>query len=108
MLKRSYADLSSKDITSVSQILEHAEDLLSAAIALKLELAAFRDTPELNGQIISVLELHNKKILPIAQLLDEDEVSRSLLSTSFGFVTYTILEQGQESAWGRIPEGPKA
>ncbi|KAI1461041.1 ribonuclease III [Annulohypoxylon moriforme] len=75
MSKRSYTDFALKDATSVSQILEHAEDLLRAAKALKKELDTVRDAPEINDQIISVLQRHNKKILPAAQLLTEDETS---------------------------------
>ncbi|KAI2617368.1 ribonuclease III [Hypoxylon sp. NC1633] len=75
MSKRSYADFTSKDATSVSQILEHAEDLLRAAKALKQELETVRDAPEANDQIILVLARHNKKILPTAQLLVQDETS---------------------------------
>ncbi|KAI2473322.1 ribonuclease III [Annulohypoxylon bovei var. microspora] len=75
MSKRSYTDFASKDATSVSQILEHAEDLLRAAKALKKELDTFRGAPELNDQIISILQRHNKKILPSAQLLTQDETS---------------------------------
>ncbi|KAI1210545.1 ribonuclease III [Annulohypoxylon truncatum] len=75
MSKRSYTDFASKDATSVSQILEHAEDLLRAAKALKKELDTFRDVPEVNDQIISVLQRHNKKILPSAQSLTQDETN---------------------------------
>ncbi|KAI2620159.1 ribonuclease III [Hypomontagnella submonticulosa] len=75
MSKRSYAEFTSKDTTSISQILDHAEDLLKAVKALKKELETFRDTPELDDQIISVLKSHNKKILPAAQLLTQDEIN---------------------------------
>ncbi|KAL7624434.1 hypothetical protein AAE478_005999 [Parahypoxylon ruwenzoriense] len=74
MSKRSYAEFNYKDATSISQALEHAEDLLRAAKALKKELEAFRDTAEPNQKIISILERHNKKIQPAAQLLTEDEI----------------------------------
>lgn len=75
MSKRSYTELISKDVASVSQILEHAEGLLRAAKALKEELKTFHNTPEPNDQIISLLERHNKKISSAAQLLSQDEVS---------------------------------
>ena len=75
MSKRSYADFTSKDTALVSQILEHAEDLLKAAKDLKKELETFRDTTEPNDKIISVLKSHNKKILPATQLLAQDEVN---------------------------------
>ncbi|KAI1411773.1 ribonuclease III [Hypoxylon sp. FL1857] len=75
MSKRPFLEFISKDATSVSQILDHAEGLLEAAKALKKELETFRDTPELNDQIISVLKRHNKKILPAAELLTQDETS---------------------------------
>ncbi|KAI1388397.1 ribonuclease III [Hypoxylon trugodes] len=75
MSKRSYAEFISKDATSISQILKHAEDLLRSAQALKDELDAYRDTPEPNNQIISVLKRHNEKILLTAQLLTQDEAN---------------------------------
>ncbi|KAI1104426.1 ribonuclease III [Jackrogersella minutella] len=75
MSKRLYTEFTSKDATSVSQILEHAEDLLRAAKALKKELDTFRDAPELNDQIISVLQRHNKKILSSTQLLAQHETA---------------------------------
>ncbi|KAI0378402.1 ribonuclease III [Hypomontagnella monticulosa] len=73
MSKRSYADFTSKDTALVSQILEHAEDLLKAAKALKKELETFRDTNEPNDKVISVLKGHNKKILSATQVLTQDE-----------------------------------
>ncbi|KAI1139743.1 ribonuclease III [Hypoxylon sp. FL0543] len=75
MSKRSFSEFASKGATSVSQILEHADDLLKAAEALKKDLETFRDAPELNDQIISVLKRHNKEILPAAESLTRDEAS---------------------------------
>ncbi|KAI1381434.1 ribonuclease III [Hypoxylon crocopeplum] len=75
MSKRSYTEFTSKDTTSVSIILEHAEDLLRAAKALKQELETYRDAPAVNDQVISVLERHSKKILLTVQLLTQDEAS---------------------------------
>ncbi|KAI0843775.1 ribonuclease III [Hypoxylon sp. FL0890] len=75
MSKRSLSELTSRDVISVSHILEHAEDLLKAAEALKKELETLRDNPELNDQIALVLKRHNKEILPAAELLAQDETS---------------------------------
>ncbi|KAI0884791.1 ribonuclease III [Annulohypoxylon maeteangense] len=72
MSKRSYTDFASHDVAPVSKILEHAEDLLRAVKALKKELDTFRDAPEVNDQIASILQRHNKKILSSAQLLTQD------------------------------------
>ncbi|KAI0121466.1 ribonuclease III [Hypoxylon sp. NC0597] len=73
MSKRSFSEFTSKDAASISQILEHAEGLLQAAKALKKELEAFRETPELNDEIASILKCHKKKILLAAEFLSDDE-----------------------------------
>ncbi|KAI1472036.1 ribonuclease III [Daldinia caldariorum] len=77
MSKRLFANVESNDssqnATSISEILKHAEDLLKSAKALNEELQQFRDVPSTNDAIASVLKCHNKKILPVAQLLEQDE-----------------------------------
>ncbi|KAI0850096.1 ribonuclease III [Daldinia vernicosa] len=79
MSKRSFAEVGSisspQNPTSVSQILKHAENLLKTVKALNEELQNFRDTSDINDEIISVLKRHNKEILPTAQLLAQDETS---------------------------------
>lgn len=80
MSKRSFTEFASKDAVSVSPILEHVEDLLKAAKALKKELQTFRDAPEPNDQIITILKRHNEKILPAAKLLNQDEVRWNIRS----------------------------
>lgn len=79
MSKRLFAEVDSNNspgnATSVSQILNHAKNLLKTVKALNEELQKFHDTSDINDEIVSVLKRHNNEILPTAQLLAQDEVS---------------------------------
>lgn len=75
MSKRSFAEFSAQ--SPASQVLEHADELLRAAQALKHDLEAFRANPESEGDVNSVLRCHNQRIQETARSLDQDQVSSS-------------------------------
>ncbi|KAI1084076.1 ribonuclease III [Whalleya microplaca] len=75
MSKRSFAEFDNRGGTPVSQILEHADELLRAAQALKHDLDAFRGAQALDGNILAVLGDHNKRISSVIQSLIQDEAN---------------------------------
>ncbi|RYP53004.1 hypothetical protein DL769_010582 [Monosporascus sp. CRB-8-3] len=77
MSKRSFTELSVQDSESVSQILEHADELLRAAQALKYDLEAFRTNPGQGSNVLSVLKRHNQRIQATTRLLGQAEIESS-------------------------------
>ncbi|RYP52037.1 hypothetical protein DL768_002720 [Monosporascus sp. mg162] len=73
MSKRSFTEFSAQDSESVSQILEHAGELLRATQALKYDLEAFRTNPGQGGSVLSVLKRHNQRIQATTRLLGQVE-----------------------------------
>lgn len=77
MSKRSFTEFSAQDSDSVSQILEHADELLKVAQALKYDLDAFRTNPGRGSNVLSVLKRHNQRIQATTRLLGQAELELS-------------------------------
>ncbi|KAI0004807.1 ribonuclease III [Xylariaceae sp. FL0662B] len=74
MSKRSFEE-TSKGTASVPQILEHVDEILRAAQALKHHLEVFREGQAPDEDIRAILSNHNKKINSATQSLIQDEAN---------------------------------
>lgn len=75
MSKRSFAEISSQNPNHVAAIIDHADELLKAAHALRNDLEALRRDQGPESDALAVLKRHNRQIQSSAQLLAHDEVS---------------------------------
>ncbi|KAI5919004.1 ribonuclease III domain-containing protein [Camillea tinctor] len=93
MLKRSFEDFSAGNISSLSDALQHADELLRAAQALKQDLENLGGDAEPSGKIAAILQGHREKILPATRALMPDQKSkqenRSQKSLKLGDSHYT-------------------
>ncbi|KAI1489800.1 ribonuclease III domain-containing protein [Biscogniauxia mediterranea] len=73
MSKRSFEEFSAGNTSSLSQALQHADELLRAAQALKQDLENLRGDAEPSSKISTILQGHKEKILPATRALMQDE-----------------------------------
>ncbi|KAI1506205.1 ribonuclease III domain-containing protein [Biscogniauxia marginata] len=75
MSKRSFGELSAGNKDSLSQVLEHADELLRAAQALKQDLENLRGDLQPDAKIAAILSRHKEKIVPATQVLTQSDTS---------------------------------
>ncbi|KAI0596093.1 ribonuclease III domain-containing protein [Biscogniauxia sp. FL1348] len=73
MSKRSFEEFSAGNTSSLSQALQHADELLRAAQTLKKDLENLRGDVEPSSKIAAILQDHKEKILPATRALMQDE-----------------------------------